>query len=167
MQHKKVLLNIIVIVHLFFWIIFLLTNHLEWDIVLSYEIAFFSVFLVVYTSYLNYKKVIIKKSKIYGEKFKTIPSIFIKKQTIFPKIVCFKVVQEDISLSIKDKFHFFTVFFTLFKLIAYMVLVTGFLFLHRQDSLNILAYICGISSLLICVFIFILYIKKYESKKNY
>lgn len=56
-------------------------------------------------------------------------------------------------------------FFTLFKLMAYVILVAGFLFLHRQDKLDIFAYICGISSLLVCVFIFILYIKKYESKK--
>lgn len=47
---------------------------------------------------------------------------------------------------------------------AYVILVAGFLFLHRQDKLDIFAYICGISSLLVCVFIFILYIKSMSPK---
>ncbi|EKA7300014.1 hypothetical protein PR648_000819, partial [Campylobacter jejuni] len=83
------------------------------------------------------------------------------------KIIHFKILKDDLKPNVKEKIHFFAMFFTLFKLMAYVILVAGFLFLHRQDKLDIFAYICGISSLLVCVFIFILYIKKYESKKNY
>ncbi|CAM4024519.1 hypothetical protein N4T57_04715 [Campylobacter hepaticus] len=165
MKHNAILFYIIVSVHLFFWIIFLITNNLKLEVFLSYEIAFFSILLVVLFSYLNYKKAIRKKIEIYKKNFKNIPLIFIKTKQIIPKKVHFKAIKEDLNM--KDKIHFFTLFFSLFKLIAYMILVAGFLFLHRQDKLNILAYICGISSLLVCIFIFLLYIKKHESKKNY
>ncbi|HDZ4940740.1 TPA: hypothetical protein RTF98_001163 [Campylobacter jejuni] len=167
MEYKKALFYIFAIIHLFFWIIFLPLNHFQLNAFLSYEIAFFSVLLIVFTSYLNYKKVIIKKSKNYKEDFNFVPLIFIKKKQNLPKIIHFKVAKDDLRLNIKEKIHFFAMFFTLFKLMAYVVLVAGFLFLHRQDKLDIFAYICGISSLLVCVFVFILYIKKYESKKNY
>ncbi|EAK5481573.1 hypothetical protein DLZ58_07985, partial [Campylobacter jejuni] len=68
MEHKKALFCIFAIIHLFFWIIFSWIifsslNHFKLDTFLSYEIAFFSVLLIIFTSYLNYKKVIIKKSK--------------------------------------------------------------------------------------------------------
>ncbi|EOH0216368.1 hypothetical protein ACMCPY_001640, partial [Campylobacter jejuni] len=58
MEHKKALFCIFAIIHLFFWIIFSSLNHFKLDTFLSYEIAFFSVLLIIFTSYLNYKKVI-------------------------------------------------------------------------------------------------------------
>lgn len=167
MKHKKALFCIFTLIHLFFLIIFLSLNHFRLSAFLSYEIAFFSVLLIVFVSYLNYKKVIIKKSKNYKEDFHFIPFIFIKKKQNLPKIIHFKVIKDDLRLSVKEKIHFFTMFFTLFRLITYGILVAGFLFLHRQDKLDIFAYICGISSLLVCVFIFVLYMKKHEFKKNY
>ncbi|MDP8315975.1 hypothetical protein RAP85_01030 [Campylobacter jejuni] len=167
MEHKKALFCIFAIIHLFFWIIFSSLNHFKLDTFLSYEIAFFSVLLIIFASYLNYKKVIIKKSKNYEKDFNFISSLFIKKKQNLSKIIHFKVLKDDLKPNVKEKIHFFAMFFTLFKLMAYVALVAGFLFLHRQDKLDIFAYICGISSLLVCVFIFILYIKKYESKKNY
>ncbi|EAI4861519.1 restriction endonuclease [Campylobacter jejuni] len=69
MEHKKALFCIFAIIHLFFWIIFSSLNHFKLDTFLSYEIAFFSVLLIIFTSYLNYKKVIIKKSKNYEKDF--------------------------------------------------------------------------------------------------
>uniref|UniRef100_UPI0038B3C4BB 5-methylcytosine restriction system specificity protein McrC n=1 Tax=Campylobacter jejuni TaxID=197 RepID=UPI0038B3C4BB len=69
MEHKKALFCIFAIIHLFFWIIFSSLNHFKLDTFLSYEIAFFSVLLIIFASYLNYKKVIIKKSKNYEKDF--------------------------------------------------------------------------------------------------
>ncbi|HEF7590282.1 TPA: hypothetical protein SA941_001639, partial [Campylobacter jejuni] len=80
MEHKKALFCIFAIIHLFFWIIFSSLNHFKLDTFLSYEIAFFSVLLIIFASYLNYKKVIIKKSKNYEKDFNFISSLFIKKK---------------------------------------------------------------------------------------
>ncbi|EAH6598988.1 hypothetical protein F9A17_04335, partial [Campylobacter coli] len=117
--------------------------------------------------YSNYKKFILAQAKNHQKDF-IYPSLFyIKKIEKLPRIVKFISIKDDLSLNFKDRLRFFTLFFALFKLIAYGVLVAGFLFLHRQDKLDILSYICGISSLLVCVFIFMLYIRRYESKKNH
>ncbi|EHE6789255.1 hypothetical protein J0P78_001652, partial [Campylobacter jejuni] len=64
MEHKKALFYTFTIIHLFFWIIFSSLNHFKLNTFLSYEIAFFSVLLIIFVSYLNYKKVIIKNQKI-------------------------------------------------------------------------------------------------------
>ncbi|EJD9668267.1 hypothetical protein M3H34_000387, partial [Campylobacter coli] len=129
--------------------------------------AFFSILLIVFTSYSNYKKFILAQAKNHQKDF-IYPSLFyIKKIEKLPRIVKFISIKDDLSLNFKDRLRFFTLFFALFKLIAYGVLVAGCLFLHRQDKLDILSYICGISSLLVCVFIFMLYIRRYESKKNH
>ncbi|EGP2387849.1 restriction endonuclease [Campylobacter jejuni] len=69
MEHKKALFYTFAIIHLFFWIIFSSLNHFKLNTFLSYEIAFFSVLLIIFVSYLNYKKVIIKKSKNYEKDF--------------------------------------------------------------------------------------------------
>ncbi|ETJ81963.1 hypothetical protein X908_06345 [Campylobacter jejuni subsp. jejuni 81-176-DRH212] len=73
-----------------FWIIFSSLNHFKLDTFLSYEIASFSVLLIIFTSYLNYKKVIIKKSKNYEKDFNFISSLFIKKNKIYQKLFILK-----------------------------------------------------------------------------
>ncbi|EIA0022864.1 hypothetical protein K6Z03_001306, partial [Campylobacter jejuni] len=112
MEHKKALFCIFAIIHLFFWIIFSLLNHFKLDIFLSYEIAFFSVLLIIFASYLNYKKVIIKKSKNYEKDFNFISSLFIKKKQNLSKIIHFKVLKDDLKPNVKEKIHFFAMFFT-------------------------------------------------------
>ncbi len=167
MEHKKAFFNIIALMHLLSLIFFLFIDYINLSVLLSYEFAFFSILLIVFASYLSYKKVISIQAKYYEKKIKTIPLIFIKKKQNFSKNINFKLVEDDLNFNFKDKIYFFTVFFTFFKFITYMILVAGFLFLLRQGKLNILAYIIGISSLLVCIFAFTLYVKKYESKKNY
>ena len=159
MTNKKAFFCIVALTHFVFWCVFLLFVSLNLGIFLSYEFAFFSVLLIIFSSFLNYKNAILKRLKNY--KFQTFkPFIFFKKYKTFPKIVKFQAIKGD--LAYKDKFFFFALFFGFFKLLAYVILVAGFLFLKHKSLLNILAFVCGISSLLICVFLFLLYVKKYE-----
>ncbi|HEA8244346.1 TPA: hypothetical protein R8Q87_000094 [Campylobacter coli] len=167
MENKRVFFIILCLIHIMFYCVLIILKWINLNIILSYEFAFFSILLIVFASYFNYKNFILTQAKIYQKDF-IYPSLFyIKKIEKLPRIVKFIPVKDDLTLNFKDRLRFFTLFFALFKLIAYGVLVAGFLFLHRQDRLDILSYICGISSLLVCVFIFMLYIRRYESKKNH
>ncbi|EPV5182257.1 hypothetical protein ACV6ZM_000092 [Campylobacter coli] len=167
MENKRVFFIILCLIHIMFYCVLIILKWINLNIILSYEFAFFSILLIVFASYFNYKNFILTQAKNYQKDF-ICPSLFyIKKIEKLPRIVKFIPVKDDLTLNFKDRLRFFTLFFALFKLIAYGVLVAGFLFLHRQDRLDILSYICGISSLLVCVFIFMLYIRRYESKKNH
>lgn len=166
MEYKKAFFIIIISVHLTFYLLFLFLDAFNLSKILSFEIAFFSILFVIFSSYLKYKKTIIIQAKKYKNELKNFPLIFLKKYQKISKNIKFTAVKDDLDLNLKDKIYFFASFFSLLKLFAYGVLVAGFLFLHRQNLLDIFAYLCGISSLLICIFVFILYIK-YESKKNY
>lgn len=90
MEHKKALFCIFAIIHLFFWIIFSSLNHFKLDTFLSYEIAFFSVLLIIFASYLNYKKVIIKKSKNYEKILISFHRFLSKKNKIYQKLFILK-----------------------------------------------------------------------------
>ncbi|WP_246023116.1 hypothetical protein [Campylobacter estrildidarum] len=165
MEHKKAFFIMAIVMHLFPLFVLLAINQFKFNIFLSFEIAFFSFLIVIFSSYLNYKKIVFSKAKKY-EYFQNSSIFFLKKIKKLPKNIKFRVIKDDLDFNFKDKIYFFTTFFSLLKIFAYMVLVAGFLFLHRQNLLNIFGYLCGISALLICVFIFIVYIR-YESKKNY
>lgn len=157
MQHKKGFMIIMVLIHLLSYLSFLFLNSLNFAFCLSYEIAFFSILLIIIVSYFNYKKTILTRAK----KYETKPlMIFLKNFKNLPKIIKFKDLNDD--LIFKDKMRYFALFFALFKILAYGILVAGFLFLRYQNLLEIFGYLCGISALLICIFIFTLYIK-YES----
>ncbi|EDO6595649.1 hypothetical protein FVN02_06635 [Campylobacter coli] len=167
MENKRVFFIILCLIHIMFYCVLIILKWINLNIILSYEFAFFGILLIVFASYFNYKNFILTQAKNYQKDF-IYPSLFyIKKIEKVPRIVKFIPVKDDLTLNFKDRLRFFTLFFALFKLIAYGVLVAGFLFLHRQDRLDILSYMCGISSLLVCVFIFMLYIRRYESKKNH
>lgn len=166
MEYKKAFFVIIVGVHLLAYLSFLFLNAFNLSKISSFEIAFFSILFVIFSSYLKYKKSITTQAKKYKNELKSFPLIFLKKCQKISKDIKFVVIKDDLELKLKDKIYFFASFFSLLKLFAYGVLVAGFLFLHRQNLLDVFAYLCGISSLLVCVFIFILYIR-YESKKNY
>lgn len=90
MEHKKALFCIFAIIHLFFWIIFSSLNHFKLDTFLSYEIAFFSVLLIIFASYLNYKKVIIKKSKNMKKILISFRHFLSKKNKIYQKLFILK-----------------------------------------------------------------------------
>lgn len=157
MQHKKDFMIIMILVHLLSYLSFLFLNSLNFAFCLSYEMAFFSILFIIIVSYFNYKKNILARV----EKYKIKPlMIFFKKFKNLPKIIKFKDLNDDSTF--KDKMRYFALFFALFKILAYGILVAGFLFLRYQNLLEIFGYLYGISALLVCVFIFILYIR-YES----
>ncbi|MGH2268070.1 hypothetical protein [Campylobacter taeniopygiae] len=165
MRYKKAFAVIIFLIHIIFFLSFLFLNPFNLNIFFSFEIAFFSILLVIITSYLSYKKMIYSQAR----KYKINQNLFLfslKKVKSLPKNIKFTILKDDLEFNIKNKMYFFAVFFNLLKIFAYVVLVAGFLFLHRQGILHIVGYLCGISSLLICIFIFIAYVR-YESKKNY
>ncbi|WP_337212649.1 hypothetical protein [Campylobacter molothri] len=165
MQYKKTFAMVIFLIHIIFFLSFLFLIPFKLNIFFSFEIAFFSIVLVVMTSYLSYKKMIYSQAK----KYQINQNLFLfslKKIKNLPKNIKFTIPKDDLEFSTKNKIYFFATFFNLLKIFAYVILVAGFLFLNRQGMLHIISYLCGILSLLICVFIFMIYIR-YESKKNY
>lgn len=120
----------------------------------SFEFAFFSSLFIIFLSFLSYKKNILKRAK--KAQFKTL-NIFTKKTP--PKIVKFKAINDDFKPTFKLAFKNLALFFSLAKLGAYAFLALGFLILHRHNLLDILAFLAGISSVLLGIFIFMIWVK--------
>lgn len=123
---------------------------------LSFEFAFFSSLFIIFLSFLSYKKNILKRAK--KAQFKTL-NIFTKKSTTPPKIVKFKAINDDFKPTFKLAFKNLALFFSLAKLGAYAFLALGFLILHKHNLLDILAFLAGISSVLLGIFIFMIWVK--------
>lgn len=162
-KDKKKLFLLFIIAHIFFYGFLFFIHSLNQKNIISFEIAFFSSLLIIIISYFNYQKNIIKNTNKY--QFYQMPNIFIKNYKKDQKIIKFKKVNDDLDLNFKDKIKNFTLFFTLFKLLAYGILVAGFLFLNRKGIFSVFAYLGGISALLLCIIIFALCVK-YEFNKN-
>jgi len=161
MQHKKVFFIIFIVIHLGFWVLFYLLNFLTFKSFLSFEVANFSFLLIVFSSFLHYKKGILIQSKNY--KFVKKPlMIFTHKIQNPSKIINYKVFNDDLKPKFKEKIQNFSLYFGLLKLLSYGILVAGFLALNKQNLLCIWAYIAGISALVLCVLIFAVFLK-YES----
>ncbi|MCX2682748.1 hypothetical protein OQH60_02545 [Campylobacter sp. MIT 21-1685] len=164
MEHKSCFFIILCCIQIFFTLLWFFTD-LTLAVFLSYETAFFNVLLIVFCSYLHYKKNVLLQAKRYNITQAPL-MIFVKKYQFFPKIVYFRKINDDLTLSLSEKWRHFSFFFAFFKLCAYGLLAVSFLFLQHRGLLNVFGYLCGISSLLVCIFIFLLYVK-YESKKNH
>lgn len=121
---------------------------------LSFEFAFFSSLFIIFLSFLSYRKNILKRAK--ETQFKTL-NIFTKKTP--PKIVKFKAINDDFKPTFKLAFKNLALFFSLAKLGAYAFLALGFLILHKHNLLDILAFLAGISSVLLGIFIFMIWVK--------
>ncbi|MCR2038752.1 hypothetical protein [Campylobacter helveticus] len=158
MTQKKTLFCILCIFNVLFLCAFFAFKGLSWALILSYEVAFFSTLLVILSSYLHYKKNILIKSFKFNYEPKPL-ALFIKKNSKNSKIINFKHYNDDLVIKFKDKFKNFSLFFSLFKLLAYLILVGGFLFLQRQNLLFVAGYLCGISAFLAGIFVFILCVK--------
>lgn len=161
MRGKKFFLLLICLCHLCFYLVFLSFKLLDLSMILSFEFAFLSALLIIFISYLNYKKNILAKTKEYHFEKKPL-MIFLKKMKKNQKILNFKEMNDDLKPNFKEKLQNFALFFSLMKFLAYGILVAGFLFLKNQNHLSILGYLSGISALLICVLFFTLRVK-YES----
>ncbi|MBS4240318.1 hypothetical protein [Campylobacter vulpis] len=156
MTQKKTLFLVLCIFNAFFLFAFFIFKDLNLALILSYEMAFFSTLLVILSSYLHYKKNILARSLKYDFKPK---ALFIKKIPKNSKIINFKHYNDDLVIKFKDKFKNFSLFFSLFKLLAYGILVGGFLFLQRQNLLFIAGYLGGISAFLMGIFAYMLCVK--------
>lgn len=163
MKHKFIFFLIACLVQMLFFAILWLLENWQLSVFLSYEVAFFSVVLVLCCSYLHYKKNILFQAKHYRIQ-KPLLMIFIKKYEFLPKIIQFRKINDDLNFN--EKLRNFSLFFSFSKMFAYGILIAGFLFLQHRALLSIFGYLCGVSSLLVCVFIFILYVS-YECKKNH
>lgn len=149
---KKILLFLSLNVFCFVPLLFFQSLHFA--LFLSYEFAYFSSCLIIIFSYLTYKKNILKKVKSY--KSVKIPAfISLKKINKNTKIFNFKALDEDFKISLKLALKNFTVFFSIIKLFSYILLILGFLFLQKQNLLEIFAYLWGIFALLISFFVLV------------
>ncbi|EAH6863295.1 hypothetical protein AAIL08_000403 [Campylobacter upsaliensis] len=158
MTQKKALFCVLCIVNVLFLCAFFAFKGLNWALILSYEVAFFSTLLAILSSYLHYKKNILIKSSKFNYEPKPL-ALFIKKIPKNSKIINFKHYNDDLVIKFKDKFKNFSLFFSLFKLLAYGILVGGFLFLQRQNLLFIAGYLGGISAFLVGIFAYMLCVK--------
>ena len=158
MDKKKALFFILCVINGLFLLLFFIFKGLSFRLVLSFEVAFFSTLLIILSSYLNYKKKILVRSSNLHFEPKPL-AIFIKKTPKNSKIINFKHYNDDLVIKFKDKMRNFSLFFSLFKLLAYLILVGGFLFLQRQNLLFVAGYLCGISAFLAGIFVFILCVK--------
>ncbi len=121
----------------------------------------FCALFVILSSYLNYKKNILARMKNYRFEKKPL-FIFIKKVQKNLKNLNFKEMNDDLKPDFKEKMQNFALFFSLMKILAYGILIAGFLFLQNQNYLSILGYLSGVSALFVCVLFFSLSVK-YES----
>lgn len=71
-----------------------------------------------------------------------------------PKILKFKATNDEFKPSFKGALKNFGVFFSLAKLCAYAFLALGFLTLQRQNLLDIVGFLGGVSSVLVSVLAF-------------
>lgn len=71
-----------------------------------------------------------------------------------PKILKFKTTNDEFKPSFKGALKNFGVFFSLAKLCAYAFLALGFLALQRQNLLDIVGFLGGVSSVLVSVLAF-------------
>lgn len=161
MQGKRSFFILVCFCHLCFYLGFLGFGVLNLSIVLSFEFSFLSAFLVILSSYLNYKKNISIRARHYHFEKRPL-MIFVKKIEKNQQILNLREINDDLKLSFGDKIRNFALFFPLIKFLTYGVLVAGFLFLKDQNQLSILGYLSGISALLLCVLFFILRVR-YES----
>lgn len=152
MQGKKEICGILFCVNVLVCGFLFALKGVEKTLFLSFEFAFFSSLLIIFLSFLSYRKGILKKAK--EVEFKAL-NIFTKKSTKPLKIVKFKAINDDFKLAFKN----LALFFSLAKLGAYAFLALGFLILHKHNLLDILAFLAGISSVLLGIFIFMVWVK--------
>lgn len=122
---------------------------------LSFELSFFGAFFIFLSSYLNYKRLILREAENVG--------IFIKDLCIWYKKAPKKLVFVkflDINADLKPKFKNFLWFFSSLKILVYIVFVLAFLFLQKNEYLSIFGLFAGIFALLIGILCFGVVIRK-------
>ena len=127
----------------------------------SFEFAFFATLCIIAVSFLSYKKRIFAQANEVQIPQKP-PFILAKKPCKGVKILRFYPADEKLKFS-----HKFIAFFSLAKLGAYALLAFGFLALKGQNLLSVVAFLGGISAVILSVFIFgVLSVLKYKTARQ-
>lgn len=165
MQRKKPFCFIIILVNICVYsILNFAKNTLDLAFFLSYEFAFFIGLCIIILSFLSYQKNILKKAEIY--KFEKKPLFITLKKARALKNSKFRLINDDFKPSFKLALKNFGVFFSLAKLGAYVFLALGFLALQRHGLLDIFAFLFGISSLVLALFVFMFFVNLKERKDD-
>ncbi|OCX42338.1 hypothetical protein A7X81_03880 [Campylobacter ornithocola] len=155
----KILLKLLLGLNLFFLAGVFFYKGLNLKNFISFEFGFLAQNLIILISFINYKNFIFKATKNYDFTQRPL-QIFAKKQYSLPKIIKFIYINDDFKPKIKSIFKNALVFFSLFKIFAYVFLVAGFLFLEFQGIMSIFALFCAMFVTPIAVLIYNFLIRK-------
>lgn len=157
--HLKILIKLLLGLNLIFLAGIFFYKGMSLDLFLSFEFGFIAQVLIVFFSFINYKKFISLSAKNF--KFQKRPlQIFAKKNIFLPTIIKFFNIEDDF----KPKFSFLAknalVFFSFFKILAYLFLILGFMVLNYQGLLSIFALFCAMFVMPLAVLIYNFLIRK-------
>lgn len=152
MQGRKNFCGILVCVNAFICTLLIFIKGYNGALFASFELAFLASLFIIILSFLSYQKNIIKRAQNAQTPTKTL-GIFLKKNS-GAKILKFKAINDDFKPTLKLALKNFRLFFSLAKLGAYAFLVLGFLSLQKQDLLDIVAFLSGISAVLLSTLAF-------------
>lgn len=156
----KILLLLLLGLNLIFLVGVLSYKGINLSTFISFEFGFLAQNLIIFFSFMSYKKFIFKNAKTYQFTQKPL-QIFAKKIHSFPKIVKFIVLKDDLEKSrFKSIFKHVLAFFSVFKLLAYVFLILGFLALEFQGLLDIFALFCAMFITPLAVLIYNFLIRK-------
>ncbi|TQR32954.1 hypothetical protein DMB92_03045 [Campylobacter sp. MIT 99-7217] len=155
LEHKKAFFIILFVINFLFLYFAFYMRGFSLSVFLSFEFAFLGVFIIILLSFLSYHKKITLLAKQVVIIKKPL-AIFQKKVLNFPKNLKFSDINDDFETKKKLNFRNFVLFFSFFKMLAYVFFVLGFLFLQKQELLVIFAFIVGIFGVPFAVLLFAL-----------
>ncbi|AJC84386.1 hypothetical protein IMC75_05850 [Campylobacter peloridis] len=155
----KILLYLLLGLNLTFLAGIFFFKEFDFKFFISFEFGFLAQNLIIFVSFFNYKNFIIKNAKNYNFRQKPL-QIFTKKQFYFPKIVKFVCIDDDLKPKFKFIFKNALVFFSLFKILAYVFLILGFLALEFQGIMDIFSLFCAMFVTPLAVLIYNFIIRK-------
>ncbi|TKX29021.1 hypothetical protein CQA38_05500 [Campylobacter sp. MIT 12-5580] len=154
-QQKNKLFISLLCFHLLVLFISFAFKGLSLALFLSFELSFFGAFFIFLSSYLNYKKLILRELESLNISPKPL-CIWYKKAP--KKLVFVKFL--DANADLKPRFKNFLWFFSALKMLVYIVFVLIFLFLQKNGYLSIFGLFAGIFALLIGILCFGVVIRK-------
>ncbi len=155
MQESKKFIFILLLTNLLLLVFFMQ----DLAMILSFEAAFFTSCLIIFSSFYTYAKNISKNSV----KINFTPTFFVKKSDKRFNFVRFYEKNADLKLKFKERLKHMSWFFGFFKLLAYVLLILCFLALQRQNLLSVVGFLLGLSIMPFCVLIFILWVRYAKS----
>ncbi|KGI57007.1 hypothetical protein LR59_04010 [Campylobacter sp. MIT 97-5078] len=155
MEQKNNLFISLLCFHLLVLFISFAFRGLSLALFLNFELSFFGAFFIFLSSYLNYKKLILRELGSLSIITKPLCIWYKKPQK---KLVFVKFL--DTNADLKPKFKNFLWFFSGLKIFVYIVFVLIFLFLQKNGYLSIFGLFAGIFALLLGILYFGIMIRK-------